>query len=97
MSNDHRLCEYCRENFYSDDELFIHMRDRHEQCHICKARGGEAERWKYFRDYTMLVSGTALLETCSRNHADSCFCILVGCPARAGTSFPRRALPLHDA
>ncbi len=30
------------------------MRDRHEQCHICKARGGEEERWKYYRDYDML-------------------------------------------
>lgn len=30
------------------------MRDKHEQCHICKARGGEEERWKYYRDYDML-------------------------------------------
>lgn len=51
---EHRLCEYDRLLFYSDDELFAHMRDRHEQCHICKARGGEEERWKYYRDYDML-------------------------------------------
>ena len=51
---EHRLCEYDRLLFYSDDELFAHMRDRHEQCHICKGRGSEEERWKYYRDYDML-------------------------------------------
>uniref|UniRef100_V5EZI6 RING-type E3 ubiquitin transferase n=1 Tax=Kalmanozyma brasiliensis (strain GHG001) TaxID=1365824 RepID=V5EZI6_KALBG len=51
---EHRLCEYDRLLFYSDDELFAHMRDKHEQCHICKARGSEEERWKYYRDYDML-------------------------------------------
>ncbi|SPO31212.1 uncharacterized protein UTRI_05988_B [Ustilago trichophora] len=51
---EHRLCEYDRMLFYSDDELFAHMRDKHEQCHICKARGSEEERWKYYRDYDML-------------------------------------------
>jgi hypothetical protein len=34
------------------------MRDRHEQCHLCKAKGGEEERWRYYKDYNMLVSGT---------------------------------------
>ncbi|KDN38696.1 hypothetical protein K437DRAFT_239901 [Tilletiaria anomala UBC 951] len=53
MSSDHRFCEYCHAYFYSDDELFVHMRDRHEQCHICKARGGEAAQ-TYFKDYTAL-------------------------------------------
>ncbi|SPO30149.1 uncharacterized protein UTRI_05988 [Ustilago trichophora] len=52
--SEHRLCEYDRLLFYSDDELFAHMRDKHEQCHICKARGTEEERWKYYRDYDML-------------------------------------------
>ncbi|SAM85944.1 uncharacterized protein UBRO_07859 [Ustilago bromivora] len=51
---EHRLCQYDSSWFYSDDELFSHMRDRHEQCHICKSRGGEEERWKYYRDYDML-------------------------------------------
>ncbi|KAJ1021672.1 hypothetical protein NDA16_003808 [Ustilago loliicola] len=51
---EHRLCEYDRLWFYSDDELFSHMRDKHEQCHICKARGTDEERWKYYRDYDML-------------------------------------------
>ncbi|KAJ1594718.1 hypothetical protein NDA11_002315 [Ustilago hordei] len=51
---EHRLCQYDSSWFYSDDELFSHMRHRHEQCHICKSRGGEQERWKYYRDYDML-------------------------------------------
>ncbi len=51
---EHKLCEYDRTLFYGDDELFAHMRDRHEQCHICKASGTAEERWKYYRDYNML-------------------------------------------
>ncbi len=51
---EHKLCEYDRTLFYGDDELFAHMRDQHEQCHICKASGTPEERWKYYRDYNML-------------------------------------------
>ncbi|PWN44197.1 hypothetical protein IE81DRAFT_37576 [Ceraceosorus guamensis] len=51
---EHRYCEFCREHFYGDDELFVHMRDRHEQCHLCKARGTEEERYRYYKDYNML-------------------------------------------
>ena len=32
----HPLCAFCRECFFSDDELFVHMRERHEECFICK-------------------------------------------------------------
>lgn len=32
----HPLCEFCRECFFSEDELFVHMRERHEECFICK-------------------------------------------------------------
>ncbi|WFC98713.1 RING-type E3 ubiquitin transferase [Malassezia yamatoensis] len=53
LTSDHRYCEYCRQHFYSDDELWVHMRDRHEQCHICKSRS-EEERWRYYKDYRML-------------------------------------------
>ena len=58
IAEEHGHCDFCREHFYSEDELFIHMRDRHEQCHLCKAKGGEEERWRYYKDYNMLVRGT---------------------------------------
>ena len=32
----HPLCEFCNECFFGDDELFKHMRERHEDCFICK-------------------------------------------------------------
>jgi hypothetical protein len=31
----HPVCAVCRTRFYSDDELQVHCRERHEQCHIC--------------------------------------------------------------
>jgi hypothetical protein len=35
----HPLCEFCRECFFSEDELFAHLRERHEDCFICKRNG----------------------------------------------------------
>jgi E3 ubiquitin-protein ligase ZNF598 len=32
----HPLCEFCRECFFGDDELYAHMRERHEECFVCK-------------------------------------------------------------
>jgi hypothetical protein len=32
----HPLCDFCRECFFGDDELYAHMRDSHEECFICK-------------------------------------------------------------
>lgn len=32
----HPLCEFCRECFFSDDELYAHMREKHEECFVCK-------------------------------------------------------------
>lgn len=32
----HPLCEFCRECFFSSDELYSHMRERHEECFVCK-------------------------------------------------------------
>lgn len=32
----HPMCGFCSgRRFYSDDELYLHMRDQHERCHIC--------------------------------------------------------------
>lgn len=32
----HPLCEFCRECFFDDDELYSHMREKHEDCFVCK-------------------------------------------------------------
>ncbi|KAJ7706693.1 hypothetical protein B0H17DRAFT_972658 [Mycena rosella] len=47
----HPLCEFCRECFFGDDELFAHMREAHEECFVCK----RAEvRDQYFLNYAAL-------------------------------------------
>lgn len=32
----HPMCEFCRECTLDDDELYAHMREKHEECFICK-------------------------------------------------------------
>ncbi|KAI9574194.1 hypothetical protein HD554DRAFT_2165703 [Boletus coccyginus] len=47
----HPLCEFCRECFFSEDELFVHMRERHEECFICKRN---EIRDQYFQNWESL-------------------------------------------
>ncbi|KAJ7813908.1 hypothetical protein B0H14DRAFT_2522586 [Mycena olivaceomarginata] len=47
----HPLCEFCRECFFGDDELFAHMRETHEECFVCKREG---VRDQYFLAYPAL-------------------------------------------
>ncbi|TDL27318.1 hypothetical protein BD410DRAFT_713852 [Rickenella mellea] len=47
----HPMCEFCRECFFGDDELFSHMRERHEECFVCKRKGVVHQ---YFRNYDHL-------------------------------------------
>ncbi|KAF8837599.1 hypothetical protein BDN67DRAFT_972749 [Paxillus ammoniavirescens] len=47
----HPICEFCRECFFGDDELFVHMRERHEECFICKRN---EVRDQYFQNYESL-------------------------------------------
>ncbi|KAI0707806.1 hypothetical protein C8Q76DRAFT_746412 [Earliella scabrosa] len=47
----HPLCEFCRECFFSSDELYAHMRERHEECFICKRNEVKDQ---YFRNYEAL-------------------------------------------
>ncbi|KZT71337.1 hypothetical protein DAEQUDRAFT_724287 [Daedalea quercina L-15889] len=47
----HPLCEFCRECFFGDDELYAHMREKHEECFICKRN---EVRDQYFRNYDTL-------------------------------------------
>lgn len=48
----HPECEFCREYFYSVDELFDHCRQKHETCHICQREGIHNQ---YYKDYDELV------------------------------------------
>ena len=48
----HPECFFCKVNFYDDDALFEHCRDKHEQCHICVRQGVKHE---YYADYDRLV------------------------------------------
>ncbi|OSX65392.1 hypothetical protein POSPLADRAFT_1134364 [Postia placenta MAD-698-R-SB12] len=47
----HPLCEFCRECFFSDDELYAHMREKHEECFVCKRHEVKDQ---YFRNYDAL-------------------------------------------
>ncbi|KAM5538081.1 hypothetical protein V8D89_008278 [Ganoderma adspersum] len=47
----HPLCEFCRECFFSDDEIYAHMRERHEECFVCKRNEVKDQ---YFRNYEAL-------------------------------------------
>ncbi|RXK42341.1 hypothetical protein M231_00331 [Tremella mesenterica] len=47
----HPMCEFCHEAFFGPDELFKHMRTKHEECEVCKSLG---DRDVYFEDYAQL-------------------------------------------
>lgn len=47
----HPLCEFCRECFFGSDELYAHMRERHEECFLCKRNEVKDQ---YFLDYESL-------------------------------------------
>lgn len=49
----HPMCAFCTgKRFYSDDELYIHMRNDHEKCHICDRI--DHTQPQYFKDYEQL-------------------------------------------
>ena len=35
----HPMCDFCRECFADNDDLYSHMREKHEECFICKRNG----------------------------------------------------------
>ncbi|KAL1716434.1 hypothetical protein EV715DRAFT_205332 [Schizophyllum commune] len=47
----HPMCEFCRECFFSDDELYQHMRQNHEECFVCKRNEIQHQ---YFKNYEAL-------------------------------------------
>lgn len=32
----HPMCEFCRNPFYGDNELYTHMSTEHYTCHLCQ-------------------------------------------------------------
>ncbi|QLG74925.1 hypothetical protein HG535_0H02520 [Zygotorulaspora mrakii] len=49
----HPMCAFCPGlRFYSDDELYVHMRNHHEKCHICEKIDPTSPQ--YFKDYDQL-------------------------------------------
>lgn len=49
----HPLCRFCKgQRFYSEDELLIHMRERHEKCHVCDQI--DPSNPQYFKNYPAL-------------------------------------------
>ncbi|KAI5795115.1 hypothetical protein EDC01DRAFT_690152 [Geopyxis carbonaria] len=49
----HPDCGFCRQRFYSADELYEHCRDKHERCHICDRRS-QGNAPQYYVNYDAL-------------------------------------------
>lgn len=46
----HPRCRFCKnKRFYSDDELALHVRDRHERCYLCDL--DNHDNTNYYRNY----------------------------------------------
>ena|SRR2546423_8893648 len=65
----HPECEFCQSNFYDDDALYDHCRERHEQCEICKKRG---IRNQYYVDPEALVNLKFILQISLNFIIDPC-------------------------
>ncbi|KAG0502252.1 hypothetical protein HPP92_002324 [Vanilla planifolia] len=45
----HPMCEFCRNPFYGDTELYMHMSTEHYICHICQRQ--HPGQYDYYRNY----------------------------------------------
>ncbi|CAH2063110.1 unnamed protein product [Thlaspi arvense] len=45
----HPLCEFCRNPFYGDNELYTHMTTDHYTCFICQR--SQAGQYEYYKNY----------------------------------------------
>ncbi|PKA54712.1 hypothetical protein AXF42_Ash000547 [Apostasia shenzhenica] len=50
----HPMCEFCRNPFYGDTELYMHMSTEHYTCHICQRQ--HPGQYDYYRNYDDLES-----------------------------------------
>ncbi|KFK35408.1 hypothetical protein AALP_AA5G280800 [Arabis alpina] len=47
----HPMCEFCRNPFYGDNELYTHMSTEHYTCHLCqRSQPGQFEYYKNYDD-----------------------------------------------
>ncbi|PWW75179.1 hypothetical protein C7212DRAFT_297396, partial [Tuber magnatum] len=51
----HPDCVFCRQRFYSSDELYIHCREKHERCFLCDRTNPGAQQ-QYYVNYDSLVA-----------------------------------------
>lgn len=49
----HPVCAFCKLHFYGDEELFVHLRDKHFRCDIC-LRDDPTSQHVYYPDYPEL-------------------------------------------
>lgn len=61
----HPECKHCHgKRFYSEDELNVHIRDRHERCHICDQSNPKTA--DYYKNYdTLYIHFTKAHYVCS--------------------------------
>ncbi|KAK8946927.1 hypothetical protein KSP39_PZI007092 [Platanthera zijinensis] len=45
----HPICEFCKNPFYGDTELYLHMSTEHYTCHICQRQ--HPGQYDYYRNY----------------------------------------------
>ncbi|XAR52740.1 hypothetical protein NMG60_11020962 [Bertholletia excelsa] len=45
----HPTCEFCRNPFYGDNELYVHMSTEHYTCHLCQRQHPGV--YNYYRNY----------------------------------------------
>ncbi|KAL8116955.1 hypothetical protein AgCh_023217 [Apium graveolens] len=48
----HPMCEFCRNPFYGENELYTHMSTEHYTCHICQRQ--HPGHFEYYRNYDEL-------------------------------------------
>ncbi|KAG9083767.1 hypothetical protein FS749_005746 [Ceratobasidium sp. UAMH 11750] len=57
----HPICQFCRECFFGDDELFGHLREHHEECFVCKREGIRTNISRTIRDSRCTLKNNTIL------------------------------------